>query len=137
MALMQKFGPGLPDALRGFTEDVAKIGVYGKYRGSLNFMWDQPDGNPVNLGYIMPDGGFWTTESGLQVDDASAKQYWDDLAKAFCGQVKSRKRTWVARCDGKPFHIMEIAVHLSDWRIVIEDFQAAVRRARPAGASPG
>ena len=75
--------------------------------GSLNLKWDQPEGGPVNLGYIMPSGGEFRT------------------GRTKGGGAADR---WVPRSDGTPFRIEAILDHLPGWIAAIEDFQQAVRK---------
>ena len=132
----------LPDKLRRFLDEADAINVRTEYKGSLNLKWDQPEGKPVNLGYIRPGGDVWTDASYWAVDRDLAEQYNVQLAKVFGGEVRTGRRKqsgatdrWVTRHDGTAFRIEEVADRLSDWRRAIEDFQDAVlTRAKEADA---
>ena len=113
--------------LKQFLDEVASIDVRADYLASLNLKWDQPEGKPVNLGYITPHGEVWTEASYWQVDHDLAQDYNERLAELFGGQVKTGKQSRVAQRDGTPFRIEDVADRLSDWRHVIETFQSAIR----------
>ena len=56
----------------------------------------------------------------------------EDIAQLFGGKVrqgttKKVPRLWVARHDGTPFRIEDVADRLSAWTGIIEEFQSAVR----------
>ena len=126
----------IPAKLKQFLDEVAAIDVRPEYLGSLNLKWDQPEGGPVNLGYIRPSGGeVWTDASYWKADQDLAEDYNVRLAQLFGGKVttgRTRKdgdsERWVTRSDGTPFRIEDILDHLSDWIRVIETFQDAIRQ---------
>ncbi|MCY3821283.1 MAG: hypothetical protein OXH52_18340 [Gammaproteobacteria bacterium] len=125
----------IPVKLKQFLDKAAAIDVRPEYLGSLNLKWDQPEGSPVNLGYIRPSGGeVWTDASYWKVDRDLAEGYNVHLAQLF-GEVRTGRtkkdgasERWVTRNDGAPFRIEEILDRLPDWITAIETFQAAVRR---------
>ena len=124
----------IPDKLKHFLDEITAIDVRPEYLASLNLKWDQPEGSPVNLGYIRPSGEVWTEASYWKVDRDLAEDYNLRLAQSFGGEVRTgRKRKdgaserWVTRSDGTPFRIEDIVDRLSDWGTVIENFQSAVR----------
>ena len=132
---MSERSPETPAKLRQFLDEVAAIGVRPEYLGSLNLKWDQPEGSPVNLGYIMPRGGeVWTDASYGKVDREIAEDYNVRLAQLFGGEVRTGRmkkdgtsERWVTRSDGTPFRIEDILDRISDWIPIIETFQDAVR----------
>ena len=134
--VMEQRSQEIPDKLKRFLDDVAAIGVRPEYLGSLNLKWDQPEGGPVNLGYIRPSGGeVWTDASYWKVDRDLAEDYNARLAELFGGEVRTGRTKgdgaadrWVTRSDGSPFRIEDILDHLSGWLAAIEDFQDAVRK---------
>ena len=113
----------IPAKLKQFLDGVAAIDVRAEYLGSLNLKWDQPEGSPVNLGYIRPSGGeVWTDASYWKVDRDLAEEYNVHLAQLFGGEVRTGRQKkdgaserWVTRNDGTPFRIEDILDHLSDW----------------------
>ena len=118
----------LPKKLEAFLDALRTIDVRPEYQGSLQLKWDQPGGNPVNLGYIMPsDGTVWTEQIYGTVGRDLGDEYQERLALALAGTVKTGKLRWVARADGRAFRIEEIADRFGDWRCVIEDFQSILR----------
>ena len=132
--MMKGRGPDIPEKLKQFFDEIDGIGVRPKFLGSLNLKWDQPEGKPVNLGYIRPSGKIWTEASFWQVDDDLAEAYNSNVANIFDGKVKSggKKKdgsvdSWVTRPDGTVFRIENVVDRLSDWRGVMEDFQNAIR----------
>ena len=124
---MTERSPTVSEKLKQFLDEVAAINVRAEYLASLNLKWDQPEGKPVNLGYITPHGEVWTEASYWQVDHNLAQDYNERLAELFGGQVVAGKQSRVARRDGTPFRIEDVADRLSDWRHVIETFQSAIR----------
>lgn len=132
---MSERSPETPAKLRQFLDEVAAIGVRPEYLGSLNLKWDQPEGSPVNLGYIRPRGGeVWTDASYWKVDGELAEDYNVRLAELFGGEVRTGRmkkdgtsERWVTRSDGTPVRIEDILDRLSDWIPIIETFQDAVR----------
>ena len=135
---MTKLSPTLPKELKRFLDDVDAIGVRLEFLNSLNLKWDQPEGKPVNLGYILPTGEIWTDASYWQVENELAEIYNSRLADLFGGKIRegnkgkdgSRNR-WVTRKDGKPFRIDNIVDDLPEWTLLIENFQDSIReRAR-------
>ena len=42
--------PDIPEKLKQFLDEVARINVRVEYLASLNLKWDPPEGKPVNLG---------------------------------------------------------------------------------------
>ncbi len=134
-AKMAERGPDVSNRLKRFVDEVAAIDVRPEYRESLNLKWDQPEGRPVNLGYITPGGEIWTEASNWQVEDNLAYGYNQRLAELFGGEIRTgRQRAdgganrWVIRGDGRPFRIEDVVQRLSDWVLVILDFQNAVRQ---------
>ena len=134
-AKMAERGPDVSNRLKRFVDEVATIDVRPEYRESLNLKWDQPEGRPVNLGYITPGGEIWTEASNWQVEDNLAYGYNQQLAELFGGEIRTgRQRAdgganrWVIRGDGRPFRIEDVLERLSDWVLVILDFQNAVRQ---------
>ena len=130
---MEARAPNLPEKLKKLLDEIDAIDVRAEFLGSLNLKWDQPQGNPVNLGYIRPGGDVWTDASYWQVDDALAEDYNLALAKLFGGEVRpGRKKKdgsmarWVTRRDGKPFRIEEVMDQLSGWPELMEGFQNAI-----------
>ena len=88
----------------------------------------------MNLGYITPSGEIWTEASYWRVDEDLAQDYNVRLAQLFGGMVRRGRPNkdglsgrWVARHDGTPFRIEDVANQLSDWRGAIEEFQSAIR----------
>ena len=131
---MEGRSPDLVERLKPFLDEIADIDVRVEYRASLNLKWDPPEGKPVNLGYIKPDGQIWTDASYWQVDEDLAQDYNERLAQLFGGRVKSGRRKkdgrserWLTRPDGAPFRIENVASQLSGWCGVIEEFQSAIR----------
>ena len=131
---MKQRSATIPDKLKQFLDEVAAIDVRAEYLASLNLKWDQPEGKPVNLGYIRPSGEVGTRASYWRVDPDLAEDYNLHLARLFGGEVRTGRQKkngaaerWVAHRDGTPFHIEDIADRLSDWRSVMEDFQSAIR----------
>ena len=131
---MEARGPHLPEKLKKFLDEIDAIDVRPEFLGALNLKWDQPQGKPVNLGYIRPSGDVWTDASYWQVDDDLAEDYNSALAKLFGGEVRAGRRKkdgstdrWVARPDGSSFRIEELAGQLSGWPRLMEDFQNAIR----------
>ena len=131
---MKQRSTAIPDKLKQFLDEVAAIDVRAEYLASLNLKWDQPEGKPVNLGYIRPSGEVGTRASYWRVDLDLAEDYNLHLARLFGGEVRTGRQKkngaeerWVARPDGTPFCIEDIADRLSDWRSVMEDFQSAIR----------
>ena len=126
--------PDIPDKLKRFLDEVAAMDVRAEYLASLNLKWDRPEGKPVNLGYIRPSGEVWTEASYWNVDRDLAEKYNLQLAHLFGGEVRTGRQKkngaserWVARGDGTPFHIEDVADRLSEWVRVMEDFQSAIR----------
>ncbi len=126
--------PNTPEKLKQFLDEVARIDVRVEYLASLNLKWDPPEGKPVNMGYIRPSGEIWTEASYWRVDEDLAQDYNVRLAQLFGGKVRRGRPKkdgwsdrWVARNDGTPFRIEDVANQLSGWRGVIEEFQSAVR----------
>ena len=131
---MKQRSATIPDKLKQFLDEVAAIDVRAEYLASLNLKWDQPEGKPVNLGYIRPSGEVGTRASYWRVDPDLAEDYNLHLARLFGGEVRTGRQKkngaaerWVAHRDGTPFRIEDIADRLSDWRSVMEDFQSAIR----------
>jgi hypothetical protein len=56
---LAKLHPQLPDELRRFIEEVAKVGVRPVFKGSMNLRWMGPDGLDRSLGYVQKDGQVW------------------------------------------------------------------------------
>ena len=119
-------------------DEIDAIDVRAEFLGALNLKWDQPQGKPVNLGYIRPGGDVWTDASYWQVDDALAEDYNLALAKLFGGEVRAGRKKkdgsmarWVTRRDGNPFRIEEVMDRLSGWPELMEDFQNAIVVASP------
>ena len=129
---MQERSPDVPDKLTQFLDDVAAVDVRVEYLASLNLKWDQPAGKPVNLGIVTRSGEIWTDATSWTVDRDLAVDYNRRLAQLFGGKVrygttKKVPRLWVARPDGTPFRIEDVADRLSAWTGIIEEFQNAVR----------
>jgi len=131
---MQARGPDLPGKLKAFLDDIDGIGVRAEFRASLNLKWDQPEGDPVNMGYVRRGGEICTDASYWKVDDDLAETYNSALARLFRGEVSTARRKkdggvdrWVTRPDGRLFRIDEVADRLSDWAALMEDFQDAIR----------
>ncbi len=125
----------IPVKLKRFLDEAAAIDVRPEYLGSLNLKWDQPEGGPVNLGYIRPNSGeVWTDASYWKVDRDLAESYNVRLAQLFGGEVRTGRTKkdgtsgrWVTRRDGAVFRIEDIVDRLSDWLVAIESFQDTVR----------
>ena len=139
-AKMAARGPDVSDRLKRFLDEVADIGVHPEYRESLNLKWDQPEGRPVNCGYIRPGGEIWTDASYWQIQDDLAHDYNEELARLFGGKVRAGRRRadggadrWVVREDGKPFLIENVLDRLPEWVPVILNLQNAVRRQASGG----
>lgn len=129
---MQEHSPDIPSKLRRFLDDVAAVDVRVEYKASLLLKWDQPEGRPVNLGYIKRSGEIWTDASYWTVDRDLAEDYNQRLARLFGGKVRrgtTRKMPTctVTRDDETPFRIEEVADRLPGWRGIIEEFQSAIR----------
>ena len=124
--------PDIPDKLKQFLDEVAKIDVRAEYLAALNLKWDQPEGKPVNLGHINQSGEIWTNASFWTVDQDLADAYNQRLAQLFGGKVYrgTSKRVplrTVVRHDGTRFRIEDVANQLTDWCRAMEDFQGAIR----------
>lgn len=125
----------IPVKLKQFLDEAASIDVHPEYGGLLSLKWDQPEGNPVNLGWISPVSGEVRTHASFwAVDRDLAEDYTVRLAQLFGGEVKTGATKmdrapdrWVTRSDGKPFLIEDILDHLSGWIAAIETFQDAIR----------
>ena len=138
---MRARAPALPENLKRFLDELGAIGIRAEFLGSLNLKWDQPEGKPVNLGYILPSGEIRTDASYWQVDDDLAESYNVQLARLFGGEVRAGRQNkegtsdrWVARRDGSAFRIEDVVGRLPGWRRAMEDFQNAIRaRARDRG----
>ncbi len=89
---MEARAPHLPEKLKKFLDEIDAIDVRAEFLGALNLKWDQPQGKPVNLGYIRPSGDVWTDASYWQVDDDLAEDYNSALAKLFGGEVRAGRR---------------------------------------------
>lgn len=131
---IQARGSDLPGKLKAFLDDIDGIGVRAEFRASLNLKWDQPEGNPVNMGYVRRGGEICTDASYWNVDDDLAEAYNSALARLFGGEVRTARRKkegagdrWVARPDGRLFRIEEVVDRLSDWRSLMEEFQDTIR----------
>ena len=130
---MRARDPKLPEKLKVFLDHIDGIGVRAEFQASLHLKWEQPEGNPVNMGYVRRSGEIWTDASYWQVDDGLAEDYNQALARLFRGQVKTvrqkkdggRDRS-VARADGRLFRVEEVADRLPGWRALMEDFQDAI-----------
>ncbi|MXY57617.1 MAG: hypothetical protein F4029_11990 [Gammaproteobacteria bacterium] len=128
----------IPAKLKRFLDEAADIDVRPEYLGMLNLKWDQPEGNPVNLGCISPvSGEIRTHASYWWVARDLADEYNNRLAELFGGKIRNGRtkkdgtpQRWVTRGDGAPFRIEDILDHLSDWITAIETFQDAVRERR-------
>ena len=107
-------------------DDVDAIGVRAEFWASLNLKWDQPEGRPVNLGYIRRGGEVCTEATYWVVDDDLAEDYNLALARLFGGEVGGGIRR-VMRPDGSLFRIEEVVDRLSEWRLLMEDFQDAIQ----------
>ena len=135
---MEARPPDLPGKLKQFLDDIDGIGVRAEFLASLNLKWDRPQGRPVNLGYIRPNGEVRTEASYWWVDPDLAEDYNLGLASLFGGEVTIGRRKkdgscdrWVTRTDGNAFYIEEVADLFSDWRSLMENFQDAIQaRAR-------
>lgn len=86
-------------------------------------------------------GEIWTDASYWMVADDLAEEYDSALARLFGGEVRTGRQRrdgsggdrWVMRPDGRPVGIEEVADRLSEWRVLMENFQEAVqKRAREA-----
>ena len=131
---MRAHGADVPGKLKAFLDDIDGIGVRPEFLASLNLKWDQPEGRPVNMGYVRRSGEICTEASYWQVDDNLAEDYNLSLARLFGGEVRTirRKRDgsrdrWVAAADGRLFRVEEVADRLGYWRAVMEEFQDAIR----------
>ena len=131
---MRTRAPDLPDRINRFLDDIVAIEVRAEFRASLNLKWDQPEGNPVNLGYIRRGGEVWTDASYWQVDHDLAEDYNLSLAKLLGGEVRTGRKKkdgggdrWVTRPDGSAFFIEELADRFADWRELMEEFQDSIR----------
>ena len=126
----------IPVKLKQFLDEAASIDVHPEYGGLLSLKWDQPEGNPVNLGWISPVSGEVRTHASYwAVDRDLAEDYTVRLAQLFGGEIKTGQTKmdrepdrWVTRNDGSPFRIEDILARLSDWILAIENFQDAVRQ---------
>ena len=116
----------VPRKLTAFLDEVDAIGVRAEFQASLNLKWDQPEGRPVNLGFIPRSGEVCTEASYWQVDDDLAEVYNLGLARLFGGEVGGGIRR-VTRSDGSLFRIEEVVDRLSEWQLLMEDFQDAIR----------
>lgn len=123
---MQARDSDLPGKLKGFLDDIDGIGVRADFLASLNLKWDQPEGKPVNMGYVRRSGEVCTEASYWKVDNDLAQNYNSALARLFGGQVRSRDRM-VARANGRLFRVEEVADRLPGWRALMEEFQDAIR----------
>ena len=131
---MQARDPDLPGKLKDLLDDIDDIGVRAEFLAALNLKWDQPQGDPVNLGYVRRTGEVCTEASYWKVDDELAESYNEALARLFGGQVRAGRGgkdgggdRFVARGDGRYFRVEEVADRLADWGALMEDFQDAVR----------
>ena len=130
--VMQERSPEVPQQLKRFLDEVAAVDVRVEYKASLILKWDQPEGKPVNLGYIKRSGEVWTDASYWTVDRTLADDYNQRLAQLFGGKVRRGTTQKVPLCtvtrnDEAPFRIEEVVDRLSGWRGVIEEFQSAIR----------
>lgn len=130
---MQTRDRDLPEKLKAFLDHIDGIGVRAEFLASLNLKWDQPEGNPVNMGYVRRSGEICTEASYWQVDDDLAESYNTALARLFGGKVRAGQQRkdgggdrCVARVDGSLFRVEEVVDRLPDWRALMEDFQDAI-----------
>ena len=131
---MEARAPDLSEKLTKFLDEIDAIGVRGEFLRSLNLYWDQPQGKPVNMGSIRPNGQVWTDASYWQVESDLAEVYNSAVAKLFEGKVRVVRKKKdggedrsVARLDGTSFRIEEVVDRLSGWPELMEDFQNAIR----------
>ena len=131
---MESLAPNLPEKLKKFLDEIDTIDVRPEFFRSLNLYWDQPQGKPVNLGYIPTNGKVLTDASYWQVDSDLAEDYNLALAKLFDGEVRVVRKKKdgeedrsVTRRDGTSFRIEEVMDRLSGWPELMEDFQNAIR----------
>ena len=130
---VQRRGPDVPEKLKVFLDDLDGIGVHAEFLASLNLKWDQPDGKPVNMGYVRRGGEICTDASYWQADNDLAENYNVALARLFGGKVRTLRQKrdgnrdrWVTRTDGRLFRIEEVADRLGQWAALIEQFQHAI-----------
>ena len=61
---MGNLGRDLPDRIRSLVAKLdTVVGVQPEYRRTLILRWENPEGKPVNLGYIDRSGQIWTAKS--------------------------------------------------------------------------
>ena len=130
---MQRRGTDVPSKLKAFLDDLDGIGVRADFLASLNLKWDQPDGKPVNMGYVRRSGEICTDASYWQVDNDLAENYNAALARLFGGKVRTLRQKkdgnrdrWVAHADGRLFRVEEVADRLGQWTALVEEFQYAI-----------
>ncbi|OFX10430.1 MAG: hypothetical protein A2516_10580 [Alphaproteobacteria bacterium RIFOXYD12_FULL_60_8] len=116
---MSKHSSSLPDALQDFTDRCAGIGVYPEFRRSLNFKWDAPSGETINLGYITRNGQVWTDFSGKH-----AQSYVGELAELFGGEIsQSANGSLYVMVGGRGPRIEKLQDKLDGWLVAMEHFQ--------------
>lgn len=123
-------GEDIPKKLKDLIEKLESLGVYKEYKGSLNLKWDQPEGNPVNLGYITKRGEVWTTPANWFVPHELSYPYQEKLAEALNCDVEkdAYNDDWHLRKKGKSPRIEEIANDLDKWVEVAAEFIGEVKK---------
>jgi hypothetical protein len=126
---MRERHPELPDAIKAFLDKVASLGAYPEFRRSLNLKWDPPNGNTINLGYVMRNGEFWTDVTRWSAGDPSVAQtYVEDLAILFNGDYVLRDSgSAYVQFNGHAPRMEELIGLLDSWYEAIERFQNRIR----------
>lgn len=73
----------VPDRIRNFLAKLDTLNVQPEYRRTLILRWANPEGKPVNLGYIDRNGQIWTDALSASVPPTLRDQYLRELATAF------------------------------------------------------
>lgn len=125
---MRELDPRLPDELKRFLEHLAERRVYVDMKRSLNLKWDRPaDGRDINLGYIAKRGQVWTDATGWFLPKDIAIHYWNDVAKAWGGELVRRPKKdgrWsgFVAVHGRAPNIITLLDKLDAWADAIERF---------------
>jgi hypothetical protein len=114
----------LPEAIRTMIERAATLGVEAHWLGMLNFKWPGWPEGTVNLGQIHKSGLIYTDATNWKVGPELAREYNEDLAKAFGGRVRDvGKGAFVVGADGKPLRVLNaLPQKLDDWIGAMERF---------------
>jgi hypothetical protein len=131
---LQASTPNARPALERLIEAAEPLGVYPEFRASLNLKWPRPAGNsPVNLGYILRSGELRTDLAAWRVPKDLARQYVEEIAAAFAGEVRKVREGWSVYRNGKALRINDVRDRLQAWVPAMQNFIAAVARHDAAG----